>query len=646
MKRLTIFLLLCLNVSLRIMAQRETESKAFQLSAEDGYEMQVKTTLNQTVDTLEIGKKICINGLSLTGTIVLPNHNSFVRVLLQDEEGKEYLVLETSRLYNDTDTLYLFNYCEETKNLPAIYPHQLLLFSENAIVNISNITLKVPKDDNVKDKNKAFGRYKEFFKQSKAEQANLIVERINENNKKHNRLWRAEVTDISLLQWEDKRKVLGIDGRYRPSGFEYYSSGIFELGEPECETDALSCSPYADSFDWRNRHGINWMTSVKHQSSGSGCWAFAAIGVTEALVNLYFNRKIDCDLSEQEVISCSGCGSNSSGGYEGSALNWISNHGVSEESAFPFSNSDEPCSNTGNYSELITMSGTSYVQNHKLDNNDSIKKALIKYGPLTSGFMYNNGKYHGHAMTLVGYSTLHEGDTIRFFGGYSQSPNNFVVIQSGDSRIGKTYWIFKNSYGTNRYYEHEGYAYILFNDQACFRTPYYAKTPILSQLYSDDDIVVTDNDGDGYYSWGIGQKPSHCPNWIPDQPDGDDSNYSIGPMDEYGNNYNLAAHVNDVISIMTDTVWTTKRYIYNNITVPGGVTLTIQSDVIFYNGAKISLQGGRLHVDGGHLSNAVIESSPNSDVVISNAGVIEESPNSTFEIPLGVTLRFNSGNIN
>ena len=117
-------------------------------------------------------------------------------------------------------------------------------------------------------------------------------------------------------------------------------------------------------------------------------------------------------------------------------------------------------------------------------------------------------------------------------------------------------------------------------------------------------------------------------------------------MDEYGNNYNLAAHVNDVISIMTDTVWTTKRYIYNNITVPGGVTLTIQSDVIFYNGAKISLQGGRLHVDGGHLSNAVIESSPNSDVVISNAGVIEESPNSTFEIPLGVTLRFNSGNIN
>ena len=387
------------------------------------------------------------------------------------------------------------------------------------------------------------------------------------------------------------------------------------------------------------------MTPVKDQGTGNGCWAFAAIGVTEALTNLYFNQKIDCNLSEQEVISCSGCGSNSLGGYEGEALNWISSHGISEESSFPFSNSDEQCSNKGSFSELITMSGTSSVNNHRLYNNDSVKSALIKYGPLTSGYMYNNGRYHGHAMTLVGYSVLHEGDTIMYFGSYNQSPNYFDVITRGDIRIGKTYWIFKNSWGINLYYQHQGYAYVLFNDQSCFRTPYYAKTPMSSLLYTDADIAITDNDGDGYYSWGIGQRPSHCPNWIPNQQDGNDNDYSFGPMDNYGNLYNLASHVNDVVNITADTTWTTKRYIYNNIVVLNGVTLTIQGDV-FYKGAKISLRGGCLHVKGGHLSNAIIDSSPNSNVIISNDGVIEKSPTSTFEIPQGTTFQFNSGTIN
>ncbi|MBR1428162.1 MAG: hypothetical protein IJ582_03915 [Prevotella sp.] len=406
-------------------------------------------------------------------------------------------------------------------------------------------------------------------------------------------------------------------------------------------------SPYVESFDWRNRHGTNWITPVKHQSTGNSCWAFAAVGVTEALVNLYFNQEIDYDLSEQEVISCSGCGTNSSGGYEGSALNWISSHGISEENSFPFSNSDEPCSNKGGFSELITMSGTSSVHNHTINNNDSVKKALIKYGPLTSGFMYNNGSYHGHAMTLVGYSTIHEGDTIRFFGGYNQSPNNFVVIQNGDNRIGKTYWIFKNSYGTNRYYEHKGYAYVLFNDQSCFRTPYYATMPITSLIYSESDIAITDNDGDGFYSWGIGQKPSCCPSWIPDQQDGDDSDYTVGPMDDFGNVYNLTAHVSDIVNATTNTTWSIKRYIYNNIVVPSGVTLTIQDDVIFYNGAKITLEGGRLHVDGGHLTNAVIENvnSTNSNIIISNGGIIDKAPNTSFEIPVGTTFQLNYGTI-
>ena len=646
MNKICFLLILSMSVTFSIFAQPTTSSPLFQLSTEKGYEMR-NIALPQSCESFSLDDSKPIAGLSLTGQVVLPSQKSFARVILMDKDGNEYLVFEMSRLFNDKDSLSLINYCEETKILPNVCPSKLLLYSSEAFINIAYITLKVSRED-VKPQ---MGRedYREMSKQNKQEQVKLIVRNINENNKTHNRLWRAEVTDLSLLQWEDRKKILGIGGRCRPTGFEYYSSGIFELGEAEDDQTLLrSNSPYVESFDWRNRHGTNWMTPVKYQSTGNGCWSFAAVGVTEALVNLYFNQKIDYDLSEQEVISCSDCGTNSSGGYEGCALSWISSHGISEENSFPFSNSDEPCSNKGSFSELITMNSTSYVNNHTINNNDSVKKALIKYGPLASGFMYNNGLYHGHCMALVGYATLHEGDTIRYFGNYNQSPENFTVIPMNDNRIGKTYWIFKNSYGTNLYYDHNGYAYVLFNDQACFMKPYYAKIPITSLLYSEANIAITDNDGDGYYSWGIGEKPSHCPSWIPDLQDGDDHDYTMGPMDDYGYLYNLAAHVDDAVNIISNTTWSTKRFVYNNIVVPHGVTLTISADVTFYNGARISLEGGWLHIDGGHLTNAVINvnSSSNSNVIISNGGVIDSAPNTSFEIPIGTSFQFNNGTIN
>lgn len=645
MNRLHFLFVFCFHMSISVMAQQSAESNCFQLISEDGYHMRTILPPSKVSDTFEIDDNRPISGLSLSGVIILPNSNSFVRIILQDKQGKEYLVLETNRIYNDSDTLLVSNYCEETKNLPNIYPHQLLFYSDKASVNISSVTLKIPNEDTITKHDNHINKYKELFEKDKMIQVEQIVRNINKNNQRHNRLWRAEVTDISLLTWEEKKKILSIDGRCYPTGFEYYSSGIFEFGEVDInQTISRSSSPYVDSFDWRNRHGINWMTSVKNQNTGNGCWAFAAVGVTEALVNLYFNQKIDYNLSEQEVISCSGCGTNTSGGYEGCALNWISYHGISEEDSFPFSNSDEPCSNKGNFNELITMNGTAYVQSHTINNNDSVKKALIKYGPMTSGFMYDNGSYHGHCMTLVGYATLHEGDTIRYFGSYNQSPNNFVVIQNGDNRIGKTYWIFKNSYGTDRYFEHKGYAYVLFNDQSCFRTPYYAKVPIISQIYLYSDIVVSDADGDGYYFWGIGPKPANCPSWVPDTPDGDDSNINLGAMDEYGN---LQALQPNGTTINTAVTYSTNQTINNRIGIVKNGTLTITGTTTLSGDAVIRVcENGTLIVDGGTLQNAKLDLIPGSHVVVRNNGTINMASGRRFDAPIGVVVDIQYGSIN
>ena len=75
-------------------------------------------------------------------------------------------------------------------------------------------------------------------------------------------------------------------------------------------------SPYPDQLDYRNFQGENWLTSVKSQDGCGSCWAFAAVGVLEGFINLYFNQQIDVDLSEQHLVSdcCVDCGSCQGGG--------------------------------------------------------------------------------------------------------------------------------------------------------------------------------------------------------------------------------------------------------------------------------------------------------------------------------------------
>ncbi len=634
--------------SMGTMAQLTTESSYFRLDTDNSVVFNNDRLSLLHSDSLELNSNMAIEGLALSGLAIQSNHDSFIRVLLKDTEGTEYVVLETCRLYNDVDTLRLMDYCEETKYLPMVHPQKLYIYLKNSSVDSLGISVKYPDETTPSRLSERIAYQNEMSNLNKSYQSQFIANNINENNRKHKRLWRARATDLSKIPWKDRKKTLNIDGNCSPIGYEYYYSGIFEIGDPSLRNPVrdLPIPSYPDDFDWRNRHGINWMTSVKNQGTGKGDWAFAAVGVTEALVNLYFNRKIDLDLSEQEVISCSGCGSNASGGNVYNTLGWIATHGVSEEASFPFSNSDEPCSNMGNYDELIKINGVTLVPNHTTDFNNEVKKALIFHGPLLSGFRYDNGTYNEHFMTLVGYNMLQVGDTIRFFDDYYQNPDESVVIdEEYDEWLYHTYWIFKDSRGTNN--EQDGYIYIFFNDQSCFLPPYYAQIPVSSLNYSVSDIAVTDSDGDGFYYWGIGPKPPHCPSWIPCDADGDDSDYETGPMDEYGNASLLTENLNVTYSITSNTIWSQINHLFFSYRIPSGVTLTINNDAYFCDGTKIIIDGGTLIIDGGHLYNASIEvsNSPGSTIKIINDGSIENTYGEPFEIPSGAILEINQGTI-
>jgi len=615
---------------------------------------------NQTDSIITFNHSKSITGLSICAEIVQKSPNSMVRFVLQDTEGNEYLVGESNRMLNDIDSVQWENYSEETCKLSDIYPAKLKIAIKDATVILHKIQMSESGASivNTLSYSDAESHHRQQIEQK--------VAAINTYNQKHNKLWVAGVTEISLKPYAQKKFILGLtDEEFDTKCFEYYAGGIYEVGEQAAttyENPQTDESPYIDNFDWRNRHGINWMTSCKDQKGSGMCTSFAIAGVLESLVNLYYNKKYDLDLSEVD-IAYYGTGRSykkayTSGIWSSDILPNLVEHGVSDEESIPFIDSPEydypkdrpqakerihfqSCDNVLHFRlrDSVYISLTRYISLTKID---SIKKHLIQKGPMVSGF--NNGYGLVHSMTLVGYKRLQAGDSI-----YIVNNHHSTIayrIQENDPRIGKTYWLFKNSYGTNSGPENDGYYNILFHTDYNMFLPYYINTPIRSNNYTEADIQCTDNDGDGYFYWGIGEKPTNLPSWAQEEPDGDDSDYSKGPMNEYGYCMDLTPNENDTIFITNNTVWDRRQFLYQHVVICDNASLTVTDKTTFYKGCNMFIrENGRLIVDGGELSDVTLLPQAASSILVKNGGLINFNDESFFYLPLNSKMEINNGTL-
>ena len=534
-----------------------------------------------------------ISSLSVTADVKLYNYESYVRILLSDlEYEQDYLVYEAFYPLNDLDTQY---YVED-----YAYESKMLYNLSNVIVRVeihngeyyfsrvcySNNPYEWDKDQFDKDK-----------RQLKSTQDSMILSALNQRIKEKNYLWVAGSTSVSELYYDQRKDMLPKNTENEiPNlqGLEYYKGGVFEVLSDSVQNRATYTSNYVDEFDWRKRHGENWLTPSKTQSCNH-CWVYCPVSVAESSVNLYFNQHIDYDLSEQHVASCSGGNDgNCAGGRINSSVIYIANHGVVTENCFPYEGHDTPitpCDNVcSNPSEIISFNSYSTVQNIV----DSIKKAVIVSGPICGGI-----ESLWHFMPIVGFKTLKVGDTLF----YNQLYDGYEIIQPNDTRIGQTCWLFKNSKGTG--WGHNGCAYFLPELSDLYGL-YKLVTPE-SLVFDDSDIVCEDKDGDGYYNWGIGPKPATCPD-CPNEPDCDDSDPTLGPYDvQYGcTSFCESGFVNTPLYINGSTTWNTPKQINRNIEILNGATLNICNTTIWELSSDCSIiihPGGRLILDGATITN-------------------------------------------
>jgi len=236
-------------------------------------------------------------------------------------------------------------------------------------------------------------------------------------------------------------------------------------------------SSYPSSFDWRNKDGNNWVTPIRDQGQCGSCWAFAVTAEVESRINIVLNNpNFNKDLSEQYLVSCDSANKGCSGGWSSVALNYYKQYGVPDENCFPYTATNNICSNRCSdwTSRLVKIKDYTRISGTVSD----IKQKISDYGPITAYmdvysdfFSYTGGIYHHttstrestHIITLVGYNDAGQ------------------------------YWIGKNSWGTG------------WGESGYFRMN-YDETNFLLFIYESYYITDTDIDLDG-----VGDSVDACP---------------------------------------------------------------------------------------------------------------------------------------
>ncbi len=565
----------------------------------------INTTYTSTTDTIYpfTNNDYCY-GMSLEGNSRLFSRDGFIRVILVDINNEEWLIYERNNLFSTEVSDYFKDASFETFMLDSIIPVSIIIQSEYASLGINKLNINQTSLTNR-------ASFQDNFDSVFIRKNIQLVDRINDTLSLYKKAWRADTTFLSNKRFQLKKEFFP-EGMPNLEGWDYYAYGYYS---PLNDNTPQASNNIVKEFDWRTRHGANISGSYYYNPDGSGwipkrkdvqvaaeCWAFATSYSVESMVNLYFNRQYNDELSVQDILSCSNGGTWYGGGYPETALNYVKNTGIVNRQCFPFQpREDIPCEEKcENPNEIVKISGKS----NEIKGEDNIKRNLITEGVLVARVV----KW-SHAMSLVGYGVVKAGDMI-LNGNINYHDTFEVYVEEDSPDIGKPYYIFKqshSSYGPDK----TPFCKLIIDANNNSRIKCYSiNTPIYSILYSNDGVNCVDFDGDGYYNWGIGLKPENCPE-CPNEIDSDDHSALLGPYNDkfesivLCDNYVYSDVPEYIIGFET---WNTKKHIDHNIIINDSCTLTITDSIYLgYNTKIIVKPGGKLILDQNSLLSSLCD---------------------------------------
>ena len=266
--------------------------------------------------------------------------------------------------------------------------------------------------------------------------AAVNVAQVQKQIQAQNAGWTAKSTWVSELPAADVARMMGSKAEV-PNNLDY--------------SDVYSKSVTAETVDWRNKDGVNWLGAVMNQGNCGSCVAFAAIATLEAQLSINSATPwLRPQLSPQALFACGG-GSCDRGWYPSSAASYIKSKGVIDNACAPYTmgsdGKDVACSQfCANQAQRTLKIAGSNNPGGWFGSAAKVKEALKK-GPLMttmtvyedfltySGGVYksvSNRSVGGHAVSLVGFSDEGKYWIVRNSWGADWGENGFVRVAWDD----------------------------------------------------------------------------------------------------------------------------------------------------------------------------------------------------------------------
>lgn len=231
---------------------------------------------------------------------------------------------------------------------------------------------------------------------------------------------------IGLAQDSDKGKGFVPPTKEQVRTAKTLKSNFIGAGESLYqETNRLFGDAGARRFDLRD---INAVTPVKDQGICGSCWAFTAAASLESSYAMKNNELVD--ISEQDILGCSGGGSCDLGGWYTYVYSWLlddTSAFLNEEKNSPYIGIDACSTNP----QPLDIKVTSYGDTYTIEET---KHALVTYGAVSAALFASNNDF----MSYKGSGVI-RGNNDAF------GPDHAITIVGWDDDLQA--WLIKNSWG-------------------------------------------------------------------------------------------------------------------------------------------------------------------------------------------------------
>ncbi|XP_071520204.1 dipeptidyl peptidase 1-like [Panulirus ornatus] len=215
------------------------------------------------------------------------------------------------------------------------------------------------------------------------------------------------------------------------------------------------------TWDWRNISGISYVSPVRNQGNCGSCYAFASMGGLEARVRILTNNTQQPVFSPQDIVGCSKLSQGCEGGFPFLiAGRYAQDVGVVLEECSPYEARDDVCRTNPNCNRHFTAYYRYVGGYYGSCNEEEMKLALVKGGPLVVGlevysdFLHYKGGIYHHTGLSDKFNPLELTNHAVLLVGYGE-----------DEETGEMFWTVKNSWGND--WGENGYFRIVRGNDEC-----------------------------------------------------------------------------------------------------------------------------------------------------------------------------------